>query len=262
MSASTSSLVQLSNVRIDRSGRTILRDVSLQVPKGSITAVLGPSGSGKSTLLAALTGELRPVAGEVTLFGKPIPHDSGALLEMRKSVGVLLQGNGLLTDLTVAENVALPLRTHTRLPTAVLRRTGGNEAACRGPAGRCRCLAARTVRRHGAPRRAGPRAGTGSATDDLRRAADRVGPDRLRRDHEPDPAPQPQPGPDQHHCQPPRARDPADLRPGDRHRQWRHRVPGHARGAAVQSGPAASAVPARPARWPHSVRCRAAREVA
>ena len=122
MSASTSSLVQLSNVRIDRSGRTILRDVSLQVPKGSITAVLGPSGSGKSTLLAALTGELRPVAGEVTLFGKPIPHDSGALLEMRKSVGVLLQGNGLLTDLTVAENVALPLRTHTRLPTAVLRR--------------------------------------------------------------------------------------------------------------------------------------------
>ncbi|WP_313143066.1 ATP-binding cassette domain-containing protein, partial [Stenotrophomonas sp.] len=99
MSASASSLVQLSNVRIDRSGRTILRDVSLQVPQGSITAVLGPSGSGKSTLLAALTGELRPVAGEVTLFGKPIPHDSGALLEMRKSVGVLLQGNGLLTDL-------------------------------------------------------------------------------------------------------------------------------------------------------------------
>jgi len=122
MSASASSLVQLSNVRIDRSGRTILRDVSLQVPQGSITAVLGPSGSGKSTLLAALTGELRPVAGGVTLFGKPIPHDSGALLEMRKSVGVLLQGNGLLTDLTVAENVALPLRTHTRLPAAVLRR--------------------------------------------------------------------------------------------------------------------------------------------
>ena len=122
MSASTPSLVQLSNVRIDRSGRTILRDVSLQVPKGSITAVLGPSGSGKSTLLAALTGELRPVAGGVTLFGKPIPQRTAELLEMRKSVGVLLQGNGLLTDLTVAENVALPLRTHTRLPAPVLRR--------------------------------------------------------------------------------------------------------------------------------------------
>ncbi|WP_225765634.1 ABC transporter ATP-binding protein [Stenotrophomonas sp. Marseille-Q4652] len=122
MPASQSHLVQLSDVRIERGGRTILRDVSLNVPRGSITAVLGPSGSGKSTLLAALTGELRPVAGSVRLFGNDIPHGSRALLEMRKSVGVLLQGNGLLTDLTVAENVGLPLRTHTRLPAPLLRR--------------------------------------------------------------------------------------------------------------------------------------------
>ena len=122
MPSSQASLVQLSDVRIDRGGRAILRDVSLVVPRGSITAVLGPSGSGKSTLLAALTGELRPVAGSVRLFGNDIPHGSRALLEMRKSVGVLLQGNGLLTDLTVAENVGLPLRTHTRLPAPLLRR--------------------------------------------------------------------------------------------------------------------------------------------
>ena len=122
MQASTTPLVQLTNVRIERGGRTILRDVSLQVPQGSITAVLGPSGSGKSTLLAALTGELRPVQGDVTLFGKPIPTGNRDLLEMRKSVGVLLQGNGLLTDLTVGENVALPLRAHTRLPVAVRER--------------------------------------------------------------------------------------------------------------------------------------------
>lgn len=122
MTASASPVVQLSGVRIDRGGRTILRDVSLEVPRGSITAVLGPSGSGKSTMLAALTGELRPVAGAVTLFGNPIPTGSRALLEMRRNVGVLLQGNGLLTDLSVAENVALPLRTHTRLPAAVLQR--------------------------------------------------------------------------------------------------------------------------------------------
>jgi len=115
-------LVQLSNVRIDRGGRTILRDVSLQVPRGSITAVLGPSGSGKSTLLAALTGELRAVNGSVQLFGQDIPRSNRALLEMRKNVGVLLQGNGLLTDLSVADNVALPLRAHTQLPEAVLRR--------------------------------------------------------------------------------------------------------------------------------------------
>jgi len=115
-------LVQLSNVRIDRGGRTILRDVSLQVPQGSITAVLGPSGSGKSTMLAALTGELRPVTGSVQLFGREIPHGNRDLLEMRKNVGVLLQGNGLLTDLSVADNVALPLRAHTRLPEPVLQR--------------------------------------------------------------------------------------------------------------------------------------------
>ncbi|GHH60046.1 MULTISPECIES: ABC transporter ATP-binding protein [Gammaproteobacteria] len=122
MSDSASPVVQLSGVRIDRGGRTILRDVSLDVPRGSITAVLGPSGSGKSTLLAALTGELRPAAGTLALFGAPIPTGTRALLETRRNVGVLLQGNGLLTDLTVAENVALPLRTHTRLPKALIAR--------------------------------------------------------------------------------------------------------------------------------------------
>ena len=115
-------LVQLSNLRIDRDGRTILRDISLDVPRGSVVAVFGPSGCGKSTLLAALTGELRPASGSVQLFGKDIPHDSRGLLEMRRHTGVLLQGNGLLTDLTVAENVALPLRAHTRLPEPVLQR--------------------------------------------------------------------------------------------------------------------------------------------
>jgi phospholipid/cholesterol/gamma-HCH transport system ATP-binding protein len=122
MTSSTATAVALSGVRIDRGGRTILRDLDLTVPTGSITAVLGPSGSGKSTLLAALTGELVPAAGRVEVFGREVPRGSRALLEMRKGVGVLLQGNGLLTDLTVGENVALPLRTHTRLPAALVER--------------------------------------------------------------------------------------------------------------------------------------------
>ncbi|KAA8917976.1 ABC transporter ATP-binding protein, partial [Xanthomonas sontii] len=79
MASSESNLVQLSGVRIDRGGRAILRDVSLSVPRGSITAVLGPSGSGKSTLLAALTGELEPAAGTLQVFGKPLPRGSRAL---------------------------------------------------------------------------------------------------------------------------------------------------------------------------------------
>ena len=113
--------VRLQAARLDRGGRTILSGLDLMVPTGGITAVLGPSGSGKSTLLAALTGELPLAAGALEEFGKPVPQAPRALLEMRKGLGVLLQGNGLLTDLTVAENVALPLRTHTRLPEPVLQ---------------------------------------------------------------------------------------------------------------------------------------------
>ena len=114
--------VHLSGVRLERGGRAVLDDIDLVVPRGSITAVLGPSGSGKSTLLAALTGELQAAAGTVEVLGAPLPRRQRALLERRKSIGVLLQGNGLLTDLTVAQNVALPLRMHTALPTPVIDR--------------------------------------------------------------------------------------------------------------------------------------------
>ena len=121
MTTTPAPAVHLHAARLERGGRAILSGLDLVVPKGSITAVLGPSGSGKSTLLAALTGELPAAAGTVEVFGQPIPHGARALLAMRKGLGVLLQGNGLLTDLTVAENVALPLRTHTKLPEPVLQ---------------------------------------------------------------------------------------------------------------------------------------------
>jgi len=114
--------VHLTGVRLVRDGRRVLDGVDLVVPRGAITAVLGPSGSGKSTLLAALTGELQPAAGRIEVLGQPLPRDKRALLQLRKGIGVLLQGNGLLTDLTVAENIALPLRTHTTLPGPVIDR--------------------------------------------------------------------------------------------------------------------------------------------
>ncbi|MBW8824090.1 MAG: ATP-binding cassette domain-containing protein [Xanthomonadales bacterium] len=114
--------VRLTDLRLMRGGRVVLDDINLVVPRGSVTAVLGPSGSGKSTMLAALTGELAPSAGSVELFGQPVPQDRRALLELRKQVGVLLQGNGLLTDLTAADNVALPLQAHTGLPVPILAR--------------------------------------------------------------------------------------------------------------------------------------------
>lgn len=117
----TSPIVRLTGLRLDRGGNTVLRDINLEIPRGGITAVLGPSGSGKSTLLAALTGELEPAAGTVEVLGQPVPQAKRALLMLRQRIGMLLQGNGLLTDLTAAENVALPLRAHTDLPDAVVR---------------------------------------------------------------------------------------------------------------------------------------------
>lgn len=115
--------VRLHGLRLDRGGRTVLREVALTADRGSITAVLGPSGVGKSTLLAAITGELTPVAGSAEVLGQAVPYGRPrALLELRKSIGVLLQNNGLLSDLTVAENVALPLRAHAKLPEPILRR--------------------------------------------------------------------------------------------------------------------------------------------
>ena len=98
----------------------MLDGLDLSVAEGSITAVMGPSGSGKSTLLAALTGELQPASGQVSVFGAPLPPPGRGLLSLRKRIGVLLQGNGLLTDLTAGENVALPLETHTDLPRQIV----------------------------------------------------------------------------------------------------------------------------------------------
>lgn len=118
----TAPIVRIRNLRLDRGGQTVLRDIDLAVPRGSIVAVLGPSGTGKSTLLAALTGELPAAAGSVQVLGQEVPRSTRALLELRKGIGVLLQGNGLLTDLTAAENVALPLRAHTNLPAPLIRR--------------------------------------------------------------------------------------------------------------------------------------------
>jgi len=114
--------VHMVGVRLDRGGRSIVSEVNLSIPRGQVVAVLGPSGCGKSTLFAALTGELIAASGTVELFGQPIPRTRRALLDYRKQLGVLLQGNGLLTDLTAAENIALPLRTHTRLPPAEIDR--------------------------------------------------------------------------------------------------------------------------------------------
>lgn len=119
---SDSAAARFDRVTLKRGSRMILREASLELRQGAVTAVLGPSGAGKSTLLYAIAGELAPSGGELTVLGERMPRPGvRELFALRRRMGVLLQGNGLLTDLSVFENVALPLRTHTDLPEPVLR---------------------------------------------------------------------------------------------------------------------------------------------
>jgi phospholipid/cholesterol/gamma-HCH transport system ATP-binding protein len=97
-------------------GRTVLDGLSLEVRAGETLVILGGSGSGKSVLLKHMNGLLRPDAGEVLVDGERItPLSEDELAPVRRKVGMLFQGAALFDSLTIAENVAFPLREHTAL---------------------------------------------------------------------------------------------------------------------------------------------------
>ncbi len=119
---SSNAAISFNHVTLKRGARVVLDDVSFALEKGSVTVVFGPSGAGKSTLLNGAVGELPAASGTITVLGETLPCPSvRSLFALRRKMGVMLQGNGLLSDLSVFENVALPLRTHTDLPEAVIR---------------------------------------------------------------------------------------------------------------------------------------------
>jgi phospholipid/cholesterol/gamma-HCH transport system ATP-binding protein len=94
--------------------RTILEDLSFDIPKGLVTVVLGPSGTGKSVFLRHLIGLLKPDRGEVWIDDKNVPAlKNRELLEVRKKFGVLFQDGALFGSMTVFDNTAFPLREHT-----------------------------------------------------------------------------------------------------------------------------------------------------
>ncbi|MBS0557537.1 MAG: ABC transporter ATP-binding protein [Proteobacteria bacterium] len=115
-------LIRISGLRTVLNGKTIFDGVDLDIPRGRVTAVMGPSGTGKTTLLRHITGQLRPDAGEIVVDGQSVwKLGREALFDLREKIGYLFQNSALLTDFSVFENVAFPLRQHLKLPEEILR---------------------------------------------------------------------------------------------------------------------------------------------
>jgi phospholipid/cholesterol/gamma-HCH transport system ATP-binding protein len=121
MTASTF-LAELRNVTFSYGDRTILRDVTLAVPRGKVTALMGASGGGKTTVLRLLGGQQRAQGGQVLFDGQDVAQfDASALYSARRRMGMLFQFGALFTDLSVFENVAFALREHTDLSEELIR---------------------------------------------------------------------------------------------------------------------------------------------
>ena len=115
-------IVNIRNLGYAVGGRPIFDGLDIQIPCGRITAVMGPSGTGKTTLLRLITGQVRADSGEIEVAGENLRTLKRAgLYVLRRRMGMLFQNGALLTDFSVFENVAFPLREHTDLPERLLR---------------------------------------------------------------------------------------------------------------------------------------------
>ncbi len=120
-SPQTEPVISLRNLRVSYGAREILHGISFDVLPGETLVILGGSGSGKSTLLRALVGLEKPTSGEIFIKGQDLAKASAAELdEIRKKIGMSFQGGALFGSMTVGENVALPLREHTRLEDSTI----------------------------------------------------------------------------------------------------------------------------------------------
>lgn len=122
-------LVELNNLTFGYGDRCILDGVTLSIPRGKVTALMGASGGGKTTVLRLIGGQVQSQSGQVLLHGRDpghAPQDMGqlgreALYGARRRMGMLFQFGALFTDLSVFDNVAFPLREHTDMPESLVR---------------------------------------------------------------------------------------------------------------------------------------------
>jgi phospholipid/cholesterol/gamma-HCH transport system ATP-binding protein len=115
-------LVELRDVRFGYGERVILDGISLTVPRGKVTALMGASGGGKTTVLRLIGGQYRAQSGSLTFDGQEMASlDQPGLYAVRRRMGMLFQFGALFTDLSVFDNVAFPLREHTDLSESMIR---------------------------------------------------------------------------------------------------------------------------------------------
>jgi phospholipid/cholesterol/gamma-HCH transport system ATP-binding protein len=113
------SLLQVEGLSVQFGQQMVLRDISLDIPAGQTLVVLGESGCGKTVLLKTMIGLVRPIRGEVRFEGQPLSSmRERDLAHLRTKYGFVFQGAALFDSMTIAENIAFPLREHTRISAA------------------------------------------------------------------------------------------------------------------------------------------------
>jgi len=118
----SSNWIEIRDLSFSHGPRLILDRISLDIPRGKITAIMGPSGCGKTTVLRLIGSQLRPAGGSIRVGGLDVTGLSRAeLFAQRRRMGMLFQTGALFTDLSVFENVAFPLRVHTGLSESMIR---------------------------------------------------------------------------------------------------------------------------------------------
>lgn len=121
-STGTDPCIRIRGLHTVLNGKTIFDGIDLDIARGKITAIMGPSGTGKTTLLRHITGQLPADSGDIRVEGKVVAGmKRSELFELRERIGYLFQNSALLTDFSVFENVAFPLRQHLRLPEEIIR---------------------------------------------------------------------------------------------------------------------------------------------
>lgn len=114
-------VISLYDVSFKRGERTIFSGLNFSIYAGEVIAILGPSGTGKTTLMRLITGQLQPYSGKVEVFGEDLSLLSeSALMKMRQRMSMMFQSNALFSDMTLAENIAFPLREVLHVPEALI----------------------------------------------------------------------------------------------------------------------------------------------